>query len=69
MEQQIENGFFVLKETVSKFLTQSAYRIVNLSELFSGISRQKKVIHNVEIIKQVVDEDEVIDEPEDDDEI
>lgn len=66
MEQQVENGFHVLKDTVSKFAAQSAYRIVNLSELFSGMSRQKKVVHNVEIKKQTIEEDEFIEEEEED---
>lgn len=60
----MENGFYVLKETVSKFTAQSAYTIVNLGELFSVTLRQKRVIHNVEIKKQAVDEDEVIEEEE-----
>lgn len=58
MEQQVEHGFHILKETVGKFLNQSAYMVINLGELFSMMSKQKKVVHNVEIIKQVVDEDD-----------
>lgn len=69
MEQQVENGFYVLKETVSKFVTQSAYRIVNLGELFTGVLRQKRVVHNVEIKKQAIDEDDVIEEEDEEAEV
>lgn len=65
MEQQVENGFNVLKETVSKFIKQSAYTIVNLTELFSGISKQKQVVHNVEIKKEIADNTEEQEEDSD----
>lgn len=66
LEQQVENGFCILKETVGKFVMQSAYRIVNLSDLFSGILRQKKVVHNIEIKKLTFEEDDIIEEEEGD---
>lgn len=68
MEQQVEAGFCVLKETVSRIIARSAYRIVNLSELFSGILKQKKVVHDVEV-KQIVDEEVEIAEEEEEEDI
>lgn len=43
MEQEVESGFSALRETVNKYLNHSAYAVVNLTELFSGLMARNKL--------------------------
>ncbi|XP_044750416.1 DNA polymerase alpha catalytic subunit [Coccinella septempunctata] len=58
----LENGYHVLKETAEKYLNQSGYSVVNLTELFSGFmirdsQQPNRIIDDFPDI--VEDEDEI----------
>lgn len=59
MEQRVEMGYLVLKETVEKFLKHSAYSVINFAQLFSFIKVSGKNIPEVEFQS---DEDDMEDE-------
>ncbi|XP_045472031.1 DNA polymerase alpha catalytic subunit [Harmonia axyridis] len=60
MDDMVENGYHVLKETAEKYLSQSGYSVVNLTDLFSGFMMRENqqpdsIINN---FTDIVEDDE-----------
>lgn len=65
MNQDVESGYYALRETVDKFLNHSGYAIVNLEELFLGLMTKNKF---PDLSSAEVSEEFIVNEDEDEDE-